>query len=188
MRAPSVRYFKRFQMEIDLRRWRRPALAVRPGYRFRSWSDELLDAHAEVKYLSFRHELDGVVFPCLADLLSCQRLMQEISERDGFVPEATWLALYAPAGARRAEPCGTIQAIRVDRHRANIQNVGVTPDHRGRGVGTALLAASLSGLQQVGVARVALEVTAQNHIAVALYRQVGFHVIKTVYKAHDPAD
>ena len=86
--------------------------ACAAGYRLLPWSPELLDEHAEVKYLSFRDELDAVVFPCLGELTSCQRLMQEISERDGFVPEATWLAIYAPAGARYSEPCGTIQAIR----------------------------------------------------------------------------
>ncbi len=185
MRAPSVRYYKRFQMEVDLRRWRRPAIAVRPGYRFLSWTPDLVDDHAEVKYLSFRDELDAVVFPCLGDLESCRRLMQEICERDGFVPEATWLALYAPLGARTAVPCGTIQAIRIERSRANIQNIGVTPAHRGGGVGAALIAASLAGLQQVGVTRVTLEVTAQNDAAVRLYRRLAFRVVKTLYKACD---
>jgi GNAT superfamily N-acetyltransferase len=174
-------------MEVDLRRWRRPALAVRAGYRFLSWSADLLDDHAEVKYLSFRDELDAVVFPCLGELESCQRLMLEISERDGFVPEATWLAIYAPAGAHYSEPCGTIQAIRVQRNRANIQNIGVTPHHRGGGVGAAIITAALSGLLQVGVTRVALEVTAENDTAVRLYRRLGFRVMKTLYKAADEA-
>jgi ribosomal protein S18 acetylase RimI-like enzyme len=172
-------------MEVDLRRWRRPAATVRPGYRFLSWSPDLMDDHAQVKYQSFRDELDAIVFPCLGDLESCQRLMQEISERDGFVPEATWLALYSPAGTRRIEPCGTIQAIRIDRRRANIQNIGVTPAHRGHGVGATLINAALFGLQQVGVTRVALEVTAQNSAAVRLYRRLGFRVMKTLYKAAD---
>jgi ribosomal protein S18 acetylase RimI-like enzyme len=185
MRAATDRYYKRFQMEVDLRRWRRPPLSVRPSYRFVTWSPDLVEDHAEVKYLSFRDELDAVVFPCLGDLDSCHRLMTEISDREGFVPEATWLALYAPPGARHEEPCGTIQAIRVPRNRANIQNIGVTPHHRGGGVGAALIAASLSGLQQVGVTRVSLEVTAANDVAVHLYRRLGFRVVKTLYKAHD---
>jgi ribosomal protein S18 acetylase RimI-like enzyme len=170
-------------MELDLRRWARPSVAVRAGYRFLPWSPELVEAHGEVKYLSFRDELDAIVFPCLGEFESCQRLMQEICERDGFVPEATWLALYALPGVRRAEPCGTIQAIRTQRTRANIQNIGVTPQHRGRGVGAALIAAAMCGLQHVGVARVSLEVTAQNDSAVRLYRRLGFRVVKTLYKA-----
>jgi ribosomal protein S18 acetylase RimI-like enzyme len=188
MRAPALRYYKRYQMEVDLRRWRRPPTMARPGYRLRAWSPELIEEHADVKFVSFRDELDAIVFPCLGELESCQRLMREISERDGFVPEATWLATYAPAGARHSEACGTIQAIRVHRSRANIQNIGVTPHHRCAGVGGALICASLSGLLQVGVTKAALEVTAENDVAVRLYRRLGFRIVKTLYKAADEAD
>jgi GNAT superfamily N-acetyltransferase len=183
MRVLNLRYHKRFQMELDLRRWRRQAVALHPDYRLVSWSPELIHEHAHAKYLSFRDELDAVVFPCLGELESCLRLMREICDRDGFVPEATWLAEYVGAGPRRIESCGTIQAIRISRIKANIQNIGVTPLHRGRGVGAALITAALVGLQQVGVTRVALEVTADNDAAVRLYRRMGFRSVKTVYKA-----
>jgi ribosomal protein S18 acetylase RimI-like enzyme len=55
--------------------------------------------------------------------------------------------------------------------------------HRGRGVGAALILTAISGLQHVGVTRVALEVTAVNDSAVRLYRRLGFRSVKTVYKA-----
>ena len=183
MQVVSLRYHKRFQMELDLRRWRRQAVGLHKDYRLRAWSDDLIQQHAEAKYHSFRDELDAVVFPCLAELESCLRLMHEIRERDGFVPEATWLAQYVGAGPHRVEACGTIQAIRISRARANIQNIGVTPFHRGRGVGAALIVTALAGLQHVGVTRVALEVTAVNESAVRLYRRLGFRSVKTVYKA-----
>jgi ribosomal protein S18 acetylase RimI-like enzyme len=183
MQVLNLRYHKRFQMELDLRRWRRQALALHPEYRLRPWADDLIRDHAEVKYLSFRDELDAVVFPCLGEFDSCLHLMQEIRDRDGFVPEATWLAQYVGAGPKRVEPCGTIQAIRISRARANIQNIGVTPLHRGCGVGAALILAAVTGLHQVGVTRVALEVTAVNESAVRLYRRIGFRSVKTVYKA-----
>jgi len=183
MRVLNLRYHKRFQMELDLRRWRRQAVRLHPDYRLRPWSPELIHEHALAKYLSFRDELDAVVFPCLGEMESCLRLMREIRDRDGFVPEATWLAEYVGAGPRRIEPCGTIQAIRLSRTRANFQNIGVTPHHRGRGVGAALILVALAGLQQVGVTRVALEVTADNDPAVHLYRRIGFRSMKTVYKA-----
>lgn len=174
-------------MELDLRRWRGQPLALHRDYRLRTWSDELIAEHAEAKYHSFREELDAVVFPCLGEPESCLRLMREIRDREGFVPEATWLAQYVGAGPRRIEPCGTIQAIRVGRGRANIQNIGVTPLHRGRGVGAALILAALAGLQHVGVSKVALEVTAVNAAAVRLYRRIGFTTVKTVYKAIEAA-
>ena len=64
-----------------------------------------------------------------------------------------------------------------------IQNVGITPAHRGRGVGTALLLAALAGFQQMGLSRVYLEVTAQNDGAVRLYKRLGFRRTKTLFKA-----
>ncbi|MCA9236007.1 MAG: GNAT family N-acetyltransferase [Planctomycetales bacterium] len=186
MRTYTHRYYKRFRMELDLYRWSRPTGMSCPDYRLLSWSPALVDQHGEVKYFSFRDELDAVVFPCLGQMASCIRLMQEISDKDGFVPEATWLAEYVGAGPRLTEYCGTIQAIRISRAKANLQNVGVTPLHRGRGVAKLLLAAALTGLQQVGVTRVGLEVTAENHQAVGLYRRMGFRAVKTLYKAVEP--
>ena len=177
----SVSYFKRFRMEIDLRGRRFDSAALPPGYRLVAWTPERLGIHAETKFHSFRHEIDADVFNCLSDLDGCYRLMQEISLKDGFLPEATWLAAYVADGAM--EYCGTIQGIRATSKYGGIQNVGITPAHRGRGVGTALLTAALRGFQQVGLPRAYLEVTAQNERAVRLYKRLGFQRTKTLFKA-----
>ena len=94
----GVSYFKRFRMEFDLRGRRSVPVFVPQGYRLLAWHPELLAGHAEAKYLSFRNEIDADVFDCLAELDGCQRLMHEISLKDGFLPEATWLAVYAGGG------------------------------------------------------------------------------------------
>jgi ribosomal protein S18 acetylase RimI-like enzyme len=107
--------------------------------------------------------------------------MQEIAHKDGFLPEATWLAAYE-AGPD-IEYCGTIQGIRATHKHGAIQNVGITPAHRGRGVGTALIQAALFGFRQVGLPRAYLEVTAQNEGAVRLYKRLGFRRTKTLFKA-----
>lgn len=185
MRAPPLQYFKRFQMDIDLRRWRPPAAFVPARYCLRAWSPRLLRTHAEVKFISFRDEMDAVVFPCLGELRRCQRLMEDIAGREGFLTGATWLAEYRGDSRRKPHACGTIQAIRTARQRACIQNVGVTPPHRGQGVGTALITASLTGMQAAGVAVATLEVTADNASAVQLYRRIGFRTVKTLYKSLD---
>jgi len=183
MRIFNLHYYKRYRMEADLRRWLPVGAPVHSDYQLLSWSDGLLEAHAEAKYYSFRDELDGEIFPRLGNLDCCERLMGEIRSKRGFVPEATWLAQYAAAGQRYLENSGTVQAIRISRHRANIQNVGVTPLHRHRGLGLALVNAALTGLQQVGVTRVCLEVTARNESAVRLYHRAGYRRARTLYKA-----
>jgi hypothetical protein len=187
MRFLSLNYVKRYRMELDLRRWRRQPIELPAGYRLVAWDRSLIDAHAEVKYHSFRGEIDAQVFPCLGELAGCSKLMTEIQDRDGFVPESTWLVEYAGAGPAKTEYCGTIQAVRTHRGRASIQNIGVVPLHRGRGIGSALIVAALMGFECLAIPRICLEVTAENDVAVRLYRKLGFRTVRTLYKAAELA-
>lgn len=178
-------YYKRYQMErrvgpdVTL-----PALPS--GYRFVPWSTQRLADHSEAKHLSFSDELDSQLFECLQTEAGCERLMRGISNKPGFLPGATWLIEYV-AGPNKVEPCGTIQGIQASPRLGGIQNVGVTPMHRGRGLGIALVKAALVGFQQAGLSRVYLEVTADNTAAVRLYEQLGFRRTKTLYKAVEVA-
>lgn len=181
----AVRYYKRIRMEADLRRdWRRPSLP--PGYRYARWSlDRLLD-HAEAKFHAFRKEIDADVFPCLGDENGCLALMEEIARKPGFVPEATWLVECTGAPGP-PEPVGTIQGVRVTPRYGSVQNVGVTPWGRGRGIGRALVLAALEGFREAGLERVTLEVTAANTPAVRLYQTLGFRSVKTSFRAVEAA-
>ena len=183
MRQMNLQYVKRYRMQINLRSWQQPPIELPMDYRFLAWHSSLVEAHAEVKFYSFRDELDSQVFPCLGELDGCERLMTEIEAKEGFLPEATWLAEYVGAGIESTQYCGTIQAVKTHEDRASIQNIGVVPSHRGRGLGTALIFASLLGLQHRGIRRAQLEVTADNSGAVRLYRQLGFRTVRTLYKA-----
>jgi RimJ/RimL family protein N-acetyltransferase len=182
----GIVYFRRYRMEIDLALplFERPAAPAE--YRLTPWNDRLLETHAQTKFQCFRWEMDANVFPSLSTKEGCRRLMTEIARRSGFVPEATWLLEYWPAGARRPQPCGTIQGVAEDRVGA-IQNVGVTSKHRGLGLGTLLVWQSLAGFRAAGIRRVFLEVTAQNRGACRLYERLGFRQTKVVYKASDVA-
>lgn len=177
-------YFKRYRMEIDLRR--APAPELPPGYRFVGWDPSLLALHADTKYRSFHSEIDANVFPCLGESEGCQRLMQEISRKEGFLPAATWLVVHdRPGAASRA--CGTVQGIRDRAGQGAIQNLGIVPQHRGLGLGSALLLQSLDGFRRSGLQRAFLEVTAQNDGAIRLYRRLGFRKARTVFKAVEVA-
>ena len=72
--------------------WRLEVPKPPPGVSLIPWSADLLEAHAEVKWLSFRDTLDASIFPNLGRLNGCLQLMQTIAWHEGFVPEATWLA------------------------------------------------------------------------------------------------
>ena len=180
----GITYFKRYRMELNLRGplFTPPAL---PGnYELVDWQESALDRHAEAKYHSFRFEIDANVFPCLADKEGCLRLMREIARREGFVEEATWLLVYDDGGSQ--DCCGTVQGVR-DGDYGAIQNLGITANHRGRGLGTFLLQRALVGFRSAGLPKAYLEVTAQNRGAVELYHRLGFRRVKTVYKAADVA-
>jgi mycothiol synthase len=153
-----------------------------PGYRLLAWHESLLEAHAEAKYHSFKNELDANVFPCLGDQAGCLRLMREIVRKDGFLPQATWLLVYDGDHGFHSEFCGTIQGIRDRAGMGAIQNLGITPEHRGHGLGTVLMLKALDGFRRAGLRWAVLEVTAQNDGAIRLYRRMGFSKAKTVYK------
>lgn len=180
----SQTYFKRYRMEFPLRLLT-GTQPVPQGYQLLPWDDRLVDVHADVKYRSFKDELDSQVFPCLGDSLGCRRLMGEISNRLGFVPQATWLAVFS-TGDGSMDFCGTVQGIS-DETMGGVQNLGVTPEHRGIGLGTCLLQHALSGFRQANAQSAYLEVTAENSGAIRLYRRLGFRHVKTVYKSVEAA-
>jgi len=185
--APDVVYFKRYRMEIDLTVDLRQEPGLPDGYFFVPWRRSLVAAHALAKFHSFRTEIDANVFPCLGSHDGCQRLMKEISLKDGFLAEATWLVARGPLRARRPEYCGTVQGIRDPSGMGAIQNLGVVPQHRGQRIGRSLLLQALLGFQRAGLDRAYLEVTAENDGAIRLYERIGFRTVRTVYKVAEPA-
>jgi GNAT superfamily N-acetyltransferase len=171
----SICYFKRYKMEADLHAL--PAAYLPPGFGCRPYQADLLEAHVEVLHGSFHQEIDANVFPSLGTRDGCRLLMTEISRKGGFLPGATWL-LLGPEG-----PCGTVQGVRERAGLGAIQNLGILPCCRGRGLGRALLLYALHGFWAAGLDRAMLEVTAQNDAAVRLYQRLGFRRRKTLYKA-----
>ena len=61
----------------------------------------------------------------------------------------------------------------VTRHVATL-GIAVAADHRGRGVGSALLAEAIVWARSVGVEKLVLSVYPHNTGAIALYRKFGF--------------
>ncbi|MEA1950524.1 MAG: N-acetyltransferase [Planctomycetota bacterium] len=175
-------YFKRYRMEIDLIAQPPRRRPVPSGFELLPWSGALLDLHAQAKHICFRDEIDAHVFPCFGELAGCRRLMRDISNKPGFMPEATWLAVYRN-DADEQQSCGTIQGIRQNSGIGSIQNLGIVEGHRDRGLGTCLLFEALDGFRRGGMERASLEVTAENVDAIRLYRRYGFEIVKTVYKA-----
>ncbi len=71
------------------------------------------------------------------------------------------------------EPIG-VGMLAARRDRGWIGGMGVVPDRRGTGIGTAITERLLEGARSSGVGRVRLEVLEQNAPAIAVYRKLGF--------------
>jgi ribosomal protein S18 acetylase RimI-like enzyme len=178
----DTQYFKRFRMEIELTETPVPPATLPDGYGWREWNDADIERHALTKFRSFRDEIDAEVFSCLGEYFGCLRLMTEIAHQENFLGPATWLITWAPEGSL-PQDCGTIQGMTLSERLGSIQNIGVVPEHRGLGLGRALILKTLEGFSLARMTRVVLEVTANNVGAVELYRSLGFHVTRTMYRA-----
>ncbi len=174
------RYYKRYRMEFDLKQTPLPAAELPDGFRWVAWEPKLLESHARIKAECFAGEVDSQLFPCLSNLAGCRRLMSDISSRSNFLPETTWLIEH-PNSSLTSKYCGTIQGMRRAFKLGAIQNVGITPDCRGLGLGKALVTKSLQGFAECGIQRVYLDVTAANCTAVALYHSIGFRITDRSY-------
>src|SRR5262245_50902541 len=154
---PAPKYFKRYRMERELRDLP-PVRELPRDFEWWEWSYALVDIHAEVKFLSFRDEIDTFVFPSLGHVAGCRELMHTSSTRAEFGPEGTWM-IARPFGA-----CATVQGVREKRYEA-IQYVGVVSDHRGRGLGTRLLLKAVHDVRLARLSQAYLDVTARNELA-----------------------
>ncbi len=175
-------YFKRFRMQFDLLETPIPPPLRSPGIDFLEWDERLIHPHGLAKWESFRREMDVNVFPCLGDRDGCRQLMRDISRRDNFVPEATWLAQVNERPNQQGRSVGTIQGLRGSQDLGSIQNIGVVPEYRGKGIGRELIRRNLEGFRSVGCRKVQLEVTIHNFGAIQLYESIGFRKIETVFK------
>lgn len=173
-------FFKRYRMRVDLP-CRISERTASDDISFLPWHPKLLGMHALAKWESFRNEMDGSVFPCLADREGCRQLMRDIAGKNSFVPESTWLAIER-GGTPWEAPLGTIQGLRQGPVHGAIQNIAVVPIARGRGLGRELIRKALLGFHAAGCRYVTLEVTVHNLRAIELYRSVGFQRIETVFK------
>ena len=173
-------------MELDLLDSIPETRELPAGYELVEYSEDLVREHAQAKFLSFQSELDANVFPCLGKRDGCLKLMREIVSRATFVPEATWLARYRSPAGGRLQSIGTIQGMQAEGWGA-VQNIGIAPEHRGRGLGSILIAAAAGGFREIGLNRMHLEVTSDNSAAVRLYERLGFKRARVLYKAADLA-
>jgi ribosomal-protein-alanine N-acetyltransferase len=95
----------------------------------------------------------------------------------------------APQRAPGGRTLGGYIAARVNADELHVNNIGVRPGSRRRGIGAALLGAALDAAARRGATTAVLEVRAGNAAALSLYGRFGFVVVgerKNYYR--EPAE
>jgi len=118
----------------------------------------------------------------LSQIEGCRKLITDIQSQANFNPNATWMVAFQPEPTWPADDCGTIQGISRYGTTGAIQNVGIVPEHRGNGLGRAIVQKAMQGFWQHGLDAASLEVTADNVVAVKLYHSLGFRVTRVLYR------
>ncbi len=95
------------------------------------------------------------------------------------------LALYAEVAGKLVGMAGAGWSDRrKTRHVAEVYAVYVKPNHRGKGIGAALVQGLLEELKALPqIEKVKLGVTDSNEAAVALYRRLGFEIVGRARRA-----
>lgn len=186
-----IRTFTRYKMQISLDSWKCPQIKLPTGFEMAPWSTNLLHKHSEAIYQSFKDSIDAQYFITFTQQSRCEDFMRYLAHNTGFLPSATWL-LREKNGSAAArlfhfpnsyKLAGTIQGLITPEFIGSIQNVGILPEYRGRGLSKLLLYYCLWGYQQAGVKTVQLEVTQINDVAINLYKKIGFQVTEIIEKA-----
>lgn len=103
---------------------------------------------------------------------------QAFSAQDGFRADLSFLALD-----RDPSRTGTLAGFCLSEHADGpdmgwIDNVGVRPKYRNRGIASALIVRAMQAMRDAGLARAGLRVNEDNTRARRLYDHLGFRVVK----------
>jgi ribosomal protein S18 acetylase RimI-like enzyme len=132
-------------------------------------SEEDIEELRSVVYKGYFSEIDGYLFPDIADVCSSPEIFREFMEHGGIDREGSVMA-GAPGYA-----AGCILVLSgVERRKALIGVVATIPAMRRRGVARAMLVHALKLMKERRLGRAALAVTVENRPAYKLYSSLGF--------------
>ncbi|GHT40141.1 N-acetyltransferase [Planctomycetales bacterium] len=168
-------------MVFDFRKTAFPAPVLPAGFWFVPWNKDLTEAHGDILHRSFKDDLDGSVFTTFRQINHCVNLIAMVANGNSFLSPATLLIAYGdPDGL--FEYVANIQGLKLSAEIGAVQNVGVLPEYRKRGIGQALVCGALIAFKKAGVQKVTLEATADNLSAMKLYHRIGFTTYRTYFR------
>ena len=149
------------------------APAVIPDIELRRWSEQDYQASAGIITAAYRDHVDSEINDQYRTLSGSLRFLNNIVRFPGcgtFDPESSFVAV----DRRTHELAGVILCSRVRHDTGHVTQICVLPEHRGHGLGKAMLAATARNLMQRKFKGLSLTVTEANTPAVDLYERLGF--------------
>jgi ribosomal protein S18 acetylase RimI-like enzyme len=152
-----------------------------PDFEIRRWTEHDYQASAAVITAAYRHHVDSEINDQYRTLSGSLRFLNNIVRFPGcgtFDPESSFVAVDRESHAL----AGIILCSRVRYDVGHVTQVCVLPEHRERGLGKLLMAATIHNLRNRKFSVLSLTVTEANTRAVELYRRLGFDT-KRVFDA-----
>jgi ribosomal protein S18 acetylase RimI-like enzyme len=148
-------------------------ITIHPDVEIRRWTDGDYQPSAAVITASYRGHVDAQINDQYHTLSGSLRFLNNIVRFPGcgvFDAESSFVALDRKARSL----IGLILCSRVRNDVGHVTQVCVLPEYRSRGIGEALLAATMANLRKRSFSMLSLTVTEANDRAVALYRRLNF--------------
>ena len=154
---------------------------ISPEVEIRRWMEQDYQTAAAIITAAYRGHVDALINDQYRSLSGSLRFLNNIVRFPGcgtFDPDASFVAVHKPSHT----VIGLILCSRVGDDVGHVTQVCVLPEHRLKGIGEGLLAATMTNLRQRGFTLLSLTVTEANRRAVELYLRLGFET-KRVFDA-----
>jgi ribosomal protein S18 acetylase RimI-like enzyme len=174
------KYFRLHTRQFMLLPLNEAKLGGRPlssGLRLEQWTDRAFESAARLIQLSYANHVDGDINDQYRTEAGGMKFLRNIVLLPGcgqFLPEASFLV--RPASGE--PPVGMVLTSTVSEGVGHTTQVCVMPGYQGRGIGRAMMEASIHALRRRKYRALSLTVTGTNTQAVQLYEHLGFRTIK----------
>ncbi len=172
---------QRLFMVLPLSMAPKPSPPTDSEIEIRRWSEPDYQPAAALITSAYRGHVDSEINDQYRTLSGSLRFLNNIVRFPGcgtFDPEGSFVAVHK----RTRSLVGLILCSRVRHDVGHVTQVCVLPDHRSRGLGQLLIAATAANLRQRNFSLLSLTVTEANARAVTLYQRLGFDT-KRVFDA-----
>jgi ribosomal protein S18 acetylase RimI-like enzyme len=147
-----------------------------PDVEFRKWSEDEFQGAASVITAAYRDHVDSEINDQYRTTAGSMRFLNNIVRFPGCGQFDAESSLVARSKLTKTA-LGVILCSRVRNDVGHITQICLTPEHRGRGLGHALIAATCAELKRRHCHTLSLTVTANNDSAVQLYERMGFKTL-----------